>query len=83
MPCPSLLPLALICIISNWKAAILPRLPSFTAAPWRWLWSARRTAGSAAGPARQMLFTKGRPNKLSYAAFACRDAEALEMLRDA
>ena len=33
------------------------------------------------GPARRMLFTKGRVKTLSYAAFACRDAEALEMLR--
>jgi catechol 2,3-dioxygenase len=33
------------------------------------------------GPARLMLFTKGRANKLSYAAFACRDADALETLR--
>lgn len=33
------------------------------------------------GPARRTLFTQGRPNKLSYAAFACRDPEALEMLR--
>ena len=33
------------------------------------------------GPARQMLFTKGKANKLSFAAFACRDAEALETLK--
>ena len=33
------------------------------------------------GPARQMLFKKGKANKLSFAAFACRDADALETLR--
>ena len=33
------------------------------------------------GPGRQMLFKQGRANKLSYAAFACRDADALETLR--
>jgi catechol-2,3-dioxygenase len=35
----------------------------------------------ARGPARQMLFSKGRANRLGFAAFACRDAEALEALR--
>jgi catechol 2,3-dioxygenase len=33
------------------------------------------------GPGRQMLFKQGRANRLSYASFACRDADALEMLR--
>lgn len=33
------------------------------------------------GPGRQMLFKQGKANRLSYAAFACRDAAALEMLR--
>jgi catechol-2,3-dioxygenase len=33
------------------------------------------------GPARQMLFKKGKANQLSFAAFACRDADALEMLQ--
>jgi catechol 2,3-dioxygenase len=33
------------------------------------------------GPGRRMMFKKGKPNKLSYAAFACRDAGALDMLR--
>jgi catechol 2,3-dioxygenase-like lactoylglutathione lyase family enzyme len=33
------------------------------------------------GPRRRMLFAQGRNNALHYAAFACRDAEALETLR--
>ena len=33
------------------------------------------------GPARRMLFKKGKPNKLSYAAFACREEDGLEELR--
>jgi catechol 2,3-dioxygenase len=33
------------------------------------------------GPGRRMLFTKGRANRLSYAAFACRDTDTLELLR--
>ena len=33
------------------------------------------------GPARVMLFKAGQANRLSYAAFGCRDEEALESLR--